>query len=107
MANIEGEDDEDLEMRDHYDFSNAKSVSEVPHLRRFQKEAKGKVRITIMLDDLVIQTFRSQAEPEGMGYQTLINQTLRRHVTESKPEEPPLTEARLCQILREELAAKS
>jgi uncharacterized protein (DUF4415 family) len=87
------------------DWSKAKPVSEVPHLRRFQEEAKGKVRITIMLDDLVIQTFRSQAEIEGLGYQTLINQTLRRHVTEA-PAEPPLTETRLRQILREELSSK-
>jgi uncharacterized protein (DUF4415 family) len=99
-------DDEDFEMREEYDFSRSKPVSEVPHLKRFQEEAKGKVRITIMLDDLVIQTFRSQAEIEGLGYQTLINQTLRRHVTESQPGEPPLTEARLRQILREELGAK-
>ena len=64
-------------MRKEYDFSNAKRASEVPHLKKLQSEAKGKTRITIMLDNDVLESFRRQAEESGAGYQTLINQTLR------------------------------
>ncbi|MDD5059252.1 MAG: BrnA antitoxin family protein [Sideroxydans sp.] len=36
----------------------------------------GKTRITIMLDDDVLQAYKARAS--GRGYQTLINETLRR-----------------------------
>lgn len=39
--------------------------------------APGKTRITIMLDDDVLEAFRHQAEDTGRGYQTLINAALR------------------------------
>jgi len=57
-------------MKDEYDFSNARRGAVVP--------AKGKTRITIMLDDAVIEAARALAEHEGYGYQTAINNTLRR-----------------------------
>jgi hypothetical protein len=57
-------------MKDEYDFSNARRGAVVP--------AKGKTRITIMLDDAVIEAARALAENEGYGYQTAINNTLRR-----------------------------
>jgi hypothetical protein len=42
-------------MRKQYDFSKAKRAKDIPHLARLQAEAKGKTRITIMLDnDLVL-----------------------------------------------------
>lgn len=56
-------------MKDEYDFSNAK--------RGAIASGKGKTRITIMLDDAVIDAARSLAESEGFGYQTVINNTLR------------------------------
>ena len=56
-------------MKDEYDFSNAK--------RGAIASSKGKTRITIMLDDAVIEAARSLAESEGFGYQTVINNTLR------------------------------
>jgi hypothetical protein len=57
-------------MKDEYDFSNAK--------RGPVATGKGKTRITIMLDDVVIEAARALAESEGYGYQTVINNTLRR-----------------------------
>lgn len=36
-----------------------------------------KTRFTIMLDDDVIEAFRTKAEAAGLGYQTLINEALR------------------------------
>ena len=56
-------------MKNEYDFSNAK--------RGAIASSKGKTRITIMLDDAVIEAARSLAESEGFGYQTVINNTLR------------------------------
>ena len=40
-------------MRKEDDFSRAKRPKDVPHLARLQAEAKGKTRITIMLDNFV------------------------------------------------------
>ena len=56
-------------MKDEYDFSKAK--------RGAVSSSKGNTRITIMLDDAVIEAARSLAESEGFGYQTVINNTLR------------------------------
>ncbi len=71
-------------MRKEYDFSNAKRGAVI--------SSKGKTRITIMLDDDVLEHFRSKAENEGMGYQTMNNTALRavlaqprRKASEGKP----------------------
>ena len=57
-------------MKDEYDFSHASRGAVAP--------GNGKTRITIMLDDVVIEAARALAESEGYGYQTVINNTLRR-----------------------------
>jgi uncharacterized protein (DUF4415 family) len=85
-------------MRKEYDFSKAKRAKDVPHLARLQAEAKGKTRITIMLDNFVIEAFRELAEVEGIGYQTLINRTLRQALTDEQ-----ITEESLRRVIREEL----
>jgi uncharacterized protein (DUF4415 family) len=85
-------------MRDEYDFSKAKRGAVIP--------SPGKTRITIMLDDDVIEHFRVQAEAAGIGYQTLINALLRKSLMnskKSKSDEKPLTVATLRRVLREEL----
>jgi uncharacterized protein (DUF4415 family) len=87
-------------MHKDYDFSKAKRAKDVPHLAKLQAEAKGKTRITIMLDNDLIAGFRAKAETEGIGYQTLINRTLRDAVTAG-----PVDEATLRRVLREELKA--
>ena len=85
-------------MRDEYDFSKAKRGAVIP--------SPGKTRITIMLDDDVIEYFRNQAEADGVGYQTLINALLRKAAlgadTKKIPAKP-LTVATLRRVLREEL----
>ncbi|MBV4466638.1 S-adenosylhomocysteine hydrolase [Pseudomonas sp. F-14 TE3623] len=63
-------------MKDEYDFSNAK--------RGAVASSKGKTRITIMLDDVVIEAARASAESEGYGYQTVINNTLRQALLSDK-----------------------
>jgi hypothetical protein len=87
-------------MRDEYDFSKGK--------RGAVLAATGKTRITIMLDDDLIQHFRAVAEAQGTGYQTLINATLREAVSAVKArgaQDAPLTVAVLRRVLREELRA--
>ena len=56
-------------MNAEYDLSNA-TASAVRAVKR-------KTRITIYLDDEVLQKFRSLSEQSGKGYQTLINAALR------------------------------
>lgn len=87
-------------MRKQYDFSKARKARSVPHLARLQTEAKGKTRITIMLDNDLLMTFRARAESEGTGYQTLINQVLRRAAGATM-----VDEATLRRVIREELKA--
>ena len=61
----------------------------------------GKTRITIRLDDDVLEWFRARAsEVEGGSYQTMINQALREFV--ARREEP--MEKLLRRVVREELA---
>ncbi|QUE92359.1 BrnA antitoxin family protein [Pseudomonas sp. SCA2728.1_7] len=68
-------------MKDEYDFSQGKRGAVAPN--------KGKTRITIMLDDAVIEAARTAAESEGFGYQTVINNTLRHALLDAieKPEQ--------------------
>ena len=43
---------------------------------------KGKTRITIRIDDDILEWFRSEVDAAGGGnYQTLINDALREHIT--------------------------
>lgn len=72
-------------MKDEYDFSQGK--------RGAVASNKGKTRITIMLDDAVIEAARSVAENEGFGYQTVINNTLRHALLDAaaKPEQAEST----------------
>ena len=80
-------------MRDQYDFSKGKRGAVIA--------SPGKTRITIMLDDDIIEEFKSRAERAGSGYQTLINAALREAI--GSAEEKPLTVAALRQVLREEM----
>jgi hypothetical protein len=83
-------------MRKEYDFSKGKRGAVIA--------SPGKTRITIMLDDDILEFFRAKAEAGGTGYQTLINAELRAAVAQGAGKDSELlTVARLRQILREEL----
>ncbi len=80
-------------MRKEYDFSKARRGPVVPI-------PLGKTRITIRIDDDVLQWFKDQVHAAGGGnYQTLLNAALREHV---KREREPLEET-LRRVIREEL----
>lgn len=83
-------------MHKEVDFTNGK--------RGAVLATTGKTRITIMLDDEIVEYFRAHAEAQGSGYQTMINAALRQYILDqSKPEKQPVTEETLRRVLREEL----
>jgi uncharacterized protein (DUF4415 family) len=64
-------------MKEEYDFSEAKRGAGVPM-------APGKTRVTIALDDEVLEWFRAQVHKRGGGdYQALINTALREYISRS------------------------
>jgi len=82
-------------MKKEYDFSKGKRGAVAP-------AAKGKTRITIRIDDDILEWFRREVDAAGGGnYQTLINNALREHITSQ--EEP--IEVILRRVVREELTA--
>jgi hypothetical protein len=84
-------------MRAEYDFSKGKRGALLP--------TKGKTRITIYIDDAVLDEFRSRADKAGSGYQTMMNDALKAFLVET--DQQPLTEATLRRVIREELPKKS
>ena len=83
------------DMKEEYDFSHGKRgpVEPVP---------QGKTRITIRLDDDILDWFREQTHLAGGGnYQTLINRALRDHIQGQRE----ALEETLRRVLREELQA--
>lgn len=78
-------------MRDEYDFSQGKRGAVV--------NSRGKTRITIYLDNDVLDAFKSEAEKAGRGYQTLINTALRQYLS---GDNQPVDRKTLRRILREE-----
>jgi uncharacterized protein (DUF4415 family) len=44
-------------------------------------QQNGKTRITIYLDDAILESFRKRANALGKGYQTLINDALREYLS--------------------------
>jgi uncharacterized protein (DUF4415 family) len=79
-------------MKKGYDFSAARQGAVISH--------RGKTRITIYLDDDVLQAFRERAETSGRGYQTMINDALREQLGKASQ---PIDARTLRRILREEL----
>lgn len=88
-------------MKDQYDFSKGKRGRVVP----VEPEPEGKVRITIRLDQDVVDRFLQMAEASGgaTGYQTLINAALREYLEGKSPR----FEDTLRRIIREELKSNA
>jgi uncharacterized protein (DUF4415 family) len=82
-------------MKKEYNFSKGKRGAVVA-------APKGKTRITIRIDDDILEWFRDQVDAEGGGnYQTMINDALREYIT--RQQEP--IEVILRRVVREELNA--
>ena len=82
-----------MKTKDEMDFSHAKQGAVV-------KAPANKTRITIRLDDDIINWFRSQVDQAGGGnYQSLINNALRQHIEQQEG----ILETTLRKVIREEL----
>ncbi len=81
-------------MKKEYDFSQGKRGKVMPQT--------GKTRITMYLDNDVLDSFRSLSEESGRGYQTIINEALRDCLNAAKA---PVDEDTLRRVIREELHA--
>jgi uncharacterized protein (DUF4415 family) len=79
-------------MKREYDFSRGKRGAVVPQT--------GKTRITIYIDDDVLEAFRDRADASGRGYQTMINDALRAYLGKASL---PIDEDILRRVIREEL----
>jgi len=78
-------------MKTEYDFTQGKRGPVAP-------AEKGKTRVTIRLDDDVLEWFKAKVDAQGGGnYQTMINQVLRSHIKQDRPIAELLRE-----VLREE-----
>lgn len=84
-----------------YDFSRGKRG----RILAPKQEPRSKTRITIRLDEDLVDFFLKEADASGgaTGYQTLINEALRQHVEGKAPK----LEETLRRIVREELRAAS
>lgn len=79
-------------MKAEYDFSKAKRGAVLPQ--------KGKTRISIYIDNAVLDAFRERAVAAGTGYQTMMNEALRSYLSEAGQ---PMTEKMLREVLRQEM----
>jgi uncharacterized protein (DUF4415 family) len=87
-------------MKDQYDFSKGKRGRVLPP----EPESEGKTRITIRLDQDIVDRFFQMAEASGAtGYQTLINAALREYLDGKAPR----FEDTLRRIIREELKSSA
>ena len=84
-------------MKNKYDFTKGRRARVLPP----EPEPEGKARITIRLDQDILDRFFRMAEESGgaTGYQTLINAALREYLDGKAPK----FEDTLRRIIREEL----
>ena len=78
-------------MKTEYDFSRAKRGAVVPQT--------GKTRITIYIDDAILEEFRIRSDAAGKGYQTLINDALQEYLSNDSGN----LEETLRKVIREEM----
>jgi len=83
-------------MKREYSFSKGKRGAVISPV--------GKTRITIYLDDEVLERFKTESRKTGKGYQTLINDALNSYLGLTAK---PVTEEMVRKIVREELASQN
>jgi len=79
-------------MKKEYDFTKGERGAVVSQ--------KGKTRITIYIDNDLLEEFRARADSAGYGYQTMMNEALRQHLGKDPR---PIDETVLREVIREEL----
>ncbi len=79
-------------MKKEYSFKNGKRGRVISQ--------KGKKRVTMYLDTDILDEFRSRADKAGYGYQTMINEALKKYLQKT---ERPIDETLIRQVIREEL----
>jgi len=79
-------------MRAEYDFSKGKRGAAIVD--------KSKTRITIYIDNAILEEFRARALKAGTGYQTMMNEALKTYLAQAAQ---PVTEQVLRNVLREEM----
>ena len=89
-------------MRDQYDFSKGKRGKVLPP----EPEPEGKTRITIRLDQDIVDRFFRMAEESGgaTGYQTLINAALRQYLDGKAPRFEDALRRIICEELKSSAA---
>lgn len=86
-------------MRKEYDFSKGRRGAVTP-------ADSGKTRITIRLDNDILEYFRAKVDEQGGGnYQTMINRILKEHIRQDKPLKDIIREAVREEIKELKLAA--
>ena len=78
-------------MKSQYNMSKAKRRAIVP--------TKGKTRVTLYLDNDILDHYRKKAEKAGRGYQTLVNEALQTSMKDKRVN----SVTTLRRIIREEL----
>ncbi len=78
-------------MKAEYDFSKAKRGAVVPQT--------GKTRITMYLNDAILEEFRRRADAAGKGYQTMLNDALGEYLAKDSGK----LEETLRRVIREEM----
>ena len=82
-------------MKKRVDFSHGRRGAVV--------STRGKTRITIYLDNMIIERFKALSVQTGKGYQTLMNEALASY---GAADQRPVTAAQVRKIVREELLTK-
>jgi uncharacterized protein (DUF4415 family) len=81
-------------MKPEYDFSKARRIGPVI------TPSPGKTRITIRIDNEILDWFRDKADVAGGGnYQTMINEALHKYIEQYEG----LLESTIRRVIREEL----
>lgn len=94
MYNCAYNQDMGFRMKKEYDFSKGKRGPLLPI-------PPGKTRITIRIDDEILDWFRDKVDEAGGGsYQTMMNDALREYIRRSEDS----IEEKLRHVIREELA---
>jgi uncharacterized protein (DUF4415 family) len=81
-------------MKPEYDFSKARKIGPVI------PPSPGKTRVTIRIDNEILDWFRDKADVAGGGnYQTMINEALHKYIEQYEG----LLESTIRRVIREEL----